>query len=169
MVLVTPAHEGAGNNSPDKKKKTKLQTTSSKDEEKRRLVEYFVVVSSIPQKQPDDDDAAIQEASSFEGSREDLAIGDDEDVYIDDFDFQPKITARFPLEDHNGNPLHESVTFFCHPTGNIQLRTAKSMPKVSIVIRHGWLGSWKAILVRTSLRRFYPTVKFHSWIVSHHI
>lgn len=135
MVLVTPAPEVE---SPDKKKKSKLQTNSSKDAGKRRLVEYFVVVSSIPNKKDDADDdydvsSALQEAHSFEGSREGLAIEDEEDVFIDDFDFQPKITARYPLEDHPGNQLHESVTFFCHPSGAIQLRTEKTMPKVCFI------------------------------------
>jgi hypothetical protein len=127
MVLVTPAPEEAGPASPDQKKKTKLETTSDKDAGKRRLVEYFVVVSSIPNKKDDDDNNAIQEATSFEGSRSE----DDEEIFVDDFDFQPKITARFPLHDHDGNPLHESVTFFCHPSGGIQLRTEMTMPKVS--------------------------------------
>lgn len=141
MVLVTEAPD-SGEASPDKKKKTKLQTNSSKDAGKRRLVEYFVVVSSIPQASDDDatsttiepEFSGLQEAASFEGSREGLMIEDEEDVYIDDFDFQPKITARFPLEDHDGNQLHESVTFFCHPSGAIQLRTEKTMPKVCISI-----------------------------------
>lgn len=114
---------------PEKKKVTKLETTNPKDAGKRRLVEYFVVVSSTPTEEKECEQGFIQEAASFEGDRAEL-IEEEEDIYIDDFNFKPTITARFPLEDHAENPLHESVTFFCHPSGNIQLRTELSMPKV---------------------------------------
>eukprot|EP00548_Thalassiothrix_antarctica_P003311 CAMPEP_0194133470 /NCGR_PEP_ID=MMETSP0152-20130528/3629_1 /TAXON_ID=1049557 /ORGANISM="Thalassiothrix antarctica, Strain L6-D1" /LENGTH=1277 /DNA_ID=CAMNT_0038828789 /DNA_START=79 /DNA_END=3909 /DNA_ORIENTATION=+ len=127
--------------SPEAKKVTKLTTTNSKDAGKRRLVEYFVVVSSLPTKKNDDDEQGfIQEAAIFEGSREGLTIEDEEDIYIDDFNFKPTITARFPLEDHDKNPLHESVTFFCHPSGAIQLRTEKSMPKIHFFAATGGTG-----------------------------
>jgi hypothetical protein len=44
--------------------------------------------------------------------------------------FKPVITARYPLYDHEDNPLHENVTFFCHPSGAIQLKKEEHMPKV---------------------------------------
>lgn len=36
-----------------------------------------------------------------------------------DHSFQPKITARFPLEDHDDNPLNPMITQFCYPSGDI--------------------------------------------------
>jgi hypothetical protein len=51
--------------------------------------------------------------------------------------FQPLITARYPLHDHMDNPLHDNVIFFCHPSGNIHLRTEPYMPKVRV---NGILG-----------------------------
>lgn len=139
MVLVTTAVD-TGQTSPEAtKKKTRLETSNVKDAGLRRLVEYFVVVSSVPNANCEGA-ADIQESVSFEGSRDGLAIDDDEDIYIDDFDFQPKITARFPLQDHQENPLHESVTFFCYPSGSIQLRTEKSMPKAHFFVATGGSG-----------------------------
>lgn len=133
MVLITPAPE-TGQPSPDNKKKTRLETSNAKDAGLRRLVEYFVVVSSIPNVKVDGV-PELQESTSYDGSREGIEFDDDEDIYVDDFDFQPKITARFPLQDHHENPLHESVTFFCYPSGAIQLRMEKSMPKVGRAFR----------------------------------
>ena len=112
MVLITPAPiEGADPSSPKKSKLTTQQDAA------RRLVEYCVVVSSVRKKKPDD--VAVDTSQDW---------GEDDVVY-DDYDFQPVITARYPLEDHADNPLHESTTFFCHPSG-ISLRAEPSMPKV---------------------------------------
>lgn len=134
MVLVTPAPDVA-QGSPENKKKTRLETSNAKDAGLRRLVEYLVVVSSIPNAKVDGV-PELQESTTYEGSREGIEFDDDdEDIFIDDFDFQPKITARFPLQDHPENPLHESVTFFCYPSGSIQLRMEKSMPKVGPAFR----------------------------------
>lgn len=121
--------------SPETKKKSKIVTVSDKDAGVRRLVEYFVVVTSIP-KAETQDGLTIQDTASFEesniGSRDAVVLDDDDDeeFFVDDFDFQPVVTARFPIADHPGNPLTESVTFFCHPSGGIQLRTKMTMPKV---------------------------------------
>jgi uDENN domain len=168
MVLVTAAVD-TGQTSPELKKKTRLETSNVKDAGLRRLVEYFVVVSSVPNASSEGA-ADIQESVSFEGSRDGLAIDDDEDIYIDDFDFQPKITARFPPQDHQENPLHESVTFFCYPSGSIQLRMEKSMPKVGHLTVHSSLAELALLqrpqspsnrLFRTTgiiPRRIYPTV-----------
>jgi len=117
MVLITPAPEEAGDpSSPEKKKKSKLTT---QQDAARRLIEYCVVVSSVRKNK-------AEEEQQLENSTD---WGDDDVVY-DDYDFQPVITARYPLEDHADNPLHESTTFFCHPSG-IGLRSEPSMPKVS--------------------------------------
>lgn len=121
------------------KKKTKtLETSSGKDTGMRRLVEYFVVVSSVPKNKddPEQNGGAVPSTPSFteESIKTTLSYGDDEnedEIFVEEYDFQPTITARYPLEDHAGNPLHESVTFFCHPSGAIQLRVDQSMPKVS--------------------------------------
>lgn len=116
MVLVTPAPpEASDPTSPDKKKKSKLTTSAYAA---RRLVEYCIVVTSVPKNKGEQQD--VQDTSQDWG---------DDDVLYDDYDFQPVITARYPLEDHDENPLHESTTFFCHPAG-IQLRAKPSMPKV---------------------------------------
>lgn len=144
MVLVTPAAGAAAEPplelSPETSKKTKrLETTAHHNQQhQRRLVEYFVVVSSVAKKETE---ATIQESISFDESTIKSDDGDSEDhVFVDDFDFQPVITARYPLEDHPGNPLHENVTFFCHPLGAIQLRTDQTMPKVrSLVEKTLWL------------------------------
>jgi hypothetical protein len=133
MVLVNQAPE-ATHMSPDNKKKTTLETSHIKDAGHRRLVEYFVVVSSVPHDNQNSEDhgAEVHRSASFEGSRQGLSFDDDdEDIFVDDFNFQPKITARFPYHDHEENPLHESVTFFCYPSGTIQLRLEMTMPKVS--------------------------------------
>jgi hypothetical protein len=61
---------------------------------------------------------------------------DDDEVY-EMYTFRPTITARYPFHDHPDNPLHENVTFFCHPSGRIQLRTEPAMPKVMIPICEG--------------------------------
>ena len=91
----------------------------------RRLVEYFVIVSSIEQsnttkgeKKRSDMDFDWKTDSGYQ--QEDL------NSYL----FKPTITARYPLHDHPDNPLHDNVTFFCHPSGKIQLRTEEYMPKV---------------------------------------
>ena len=103
------------------KKKTNLVT---KQNAARRLVEYFVVVSSVRQPREEDEKEEQQVHESVS-----LDEGDDE-FFVDDYNFQPKITARYPTEDHQENPLHENVTYFCHPSGNIMMRTEQTMPKV---------------------------------------
>lgn len=134
MALVNAAPDLI-DHSPETKKKSKIVTVSDKDAGVRRLVEYFVVVTSIP-KAETQDGLTIQDTASFEeshmGSRDTVVLDDDDDdeFFVDDFDFQPVVTARFPIADHPGNPLTESVTFFCHPSGGIQLRTKMTMPKV---------------------------------------
>lgn len=48
----------------------------------------------------------------------------------EELNFEPVITARYPLKDHPGNPLHQSVSTFCHPEGIIKLKSKPSLPKV---------------------------------------
>lgn len=118
MVILTPAPEEAPEaGSPEKKKKSKLTT---QQDATRRLIEYCVIVSSV-RKQTDTDDNNQADVSTDYS---------EEDVVYDDYEFTPVITARYPLTDHADNPLHESTTFFCHPSG-ISLRSEPSMPKVS--------------------------------------
>ena len=121
MVLVTPSPDG-GEVAPDGTKKKKLTSLEHKSDG-RRLVEYLVVVSSIPQKR--------EEGASGKPGEEGLLSTsfDDEDVVVE-YDFKPQITARYPLHDHDDNPLHENVTFFCHPSGAIHLKKETYMPKV---------------------------------------
>lgn len=147
MALVPPGPDIKDQLSPEVKKKSKIVTVSDKDAGVRRLVEYFVVVSSIP-KSETKDGVSIHGASSFEDAQSPsrdghmLDFDEDEEFFVDDFDFQPVVTARFPTEDHPGNALTESVTFFCHPSGGIQLRTQMTMPKVHYFVATGGNGKF---------------------------
>lgn len=161
---AAPASPAAGARVKKKKRLSSISKQSA-----RRLVEYFVVVSSVPQKKeggisvevvpspPDSpartsaNDAPLTDIAS-QSRPEEWSMssperhGDadedrgDEHEFVDDFDFQPSITARYPLEDHEGNPLHESVTCFCHPSGSIRLRTDFSMPKIHYFVATGGNG-----------------------------
>jgi hypothetical protein len=108
------------------KKTAKLQIENQADSG-RRLVEYFVVVSSIERSEDDDNKKGTD--VSLSDWKTESATYEDEDLFAE-FRFRPSITARYPLVDHPDNPLHENVTFFCHPSGGIQLRTQPFMPKV---------------------------------------
>lgn len=123
MVLVTPSPDG-GEVTSDGTKKKKL--TSLEKGDGRRLVEYLVVVSSQARRPVVDGDS-----NARKGGEEGLLSTsfDDEDVVVE-YGFKPEITARYPLHDHEDNPLHENVTFFCHPGGSIHLKKEEYMPKV---------------------------------------
>jgi len=85
----------------------------------------------------DDDTAAGSSTNDNDGGSDEEEEDDEEDFhFVDDNDFQPVITARYPPEDHKGNPLQESVTCFCHPGGAINLRLEACMPKVSFGIAY---------------------------------
>lgn len=119
MVLVTPSPDG-GEVTPEGTKKKKLTNLEKSDG--RRLVEYLVVVSSIPREEDGNGSERGQEmnlSTSFDDEEVEVLRG-----------FTPQITARYPLIDHEDNPLHENVTFFCHPSGSIQLKKENHMPKV---------------------------------------
>ena len=76
----------------------------------RRLIDYFLVVTFEQQ---------IDSNPSSDSTLSNIP------------EFQPIIAARYPLEDHVGTPLHESVTCFCHPQGNVRLRKVPpNLPKV---------------------------------------
>ena len=98
----------------------------------RRLVEYFVVVSSVERKPEDEKKKKNQPQSSDDPNlawKTESLSQEDVDEFAE-YTFRPTITARYPLHDHHDNPLHDNVTFFCHPTGAIHLRTENFMPKV---------------------------------------
>jgi len=110
----------------------------------RRLIEYFVIISSVEQEHdPNKKEASKQKGggggdiafqdwkteSSFDHQTDD----DEEDVFAK-YQFHPTLTARYPLHDHPDNPLHDNITFFCHPSGRIALRTEAYMPKVCLLI-----------------------------------
>lgn len=120
MVLVTPATDGNEVTSDGTKKK-KLSNIEKSDG--RRLVEYLVVVSSVPRKPEAEGDAEKGQEWNLGTSFE-----DDDVEFL--HGFNPQITARYPLHDHEDNPLHENVTFFCHPSGSIHLKKQNFMPKV---------------------------------------
>lgn len=117
-----------------------LKTSQAAD---RRLIEYFVIVSSVEQdpsnskdrkgQQPAGKPAASSGDISFQDWKTESSCFDDEseDDPFAAYLFKPTITARYPLHDHPDNPLHDNVTFFCHPSGRIRLRTEEYMPKVS--------------------------------------
>lgn len=99
----------------------------------RRLVEYFVIVSPIEQA-PSIEKKVDQQQNgdiSFQDWRTESSNEQDEEDVFSAYQFKPTITARYPLHDHPDNPLHDNVTFFCHPSGGIHLRTEEYMPKVS--------------------------------------
>mmetsp|Transcript_12525 Transcript_12525/g.29905 ORF Transcript_12525/g.29905 Transcript_12525/m.29905 type:complete len:1255 (+) Transcript_12525:50-3814(+) len=130
MVLVTPSPDG-GEISADGTKKKKLTNLEKSDG--RRLVEYLVVISSVPR--------ASDEGAGDKAKEEwDLSTSfDDEDVEVI-HGFRPQITARYPVEDHSDNPLHENVTFFCHPSGSIHLKKESHMPKIHYFVATGGTG-----------------------------
>lgn len=119
------------------KSTTKLTQIDKQSDSGRRLVEYFVVISSV--QRPDVVSNNNNNDKDGSGDADDPNVSfsewktesyDDEDEELSHYRFRPMITARYPLTDHADNPLHENVTFFCHPSGGIHLRTEEIMPKV---------------------------------------
>jgi hypothetical protein len=135
------------------KKTAKLTQIEKQADSGRRLVEYFLVVTSkeiktftMSTEDVNDNNKSSKKngdnATSGSGSAEsqdesftawttERSAYDEVDEF-EDYKFKPTITARYPLMDHSDNPLHENVTFFCHPTGGIHLRTEQLMPKVRV-------------------------------------
>lgn len=123
-------------NSPTMEKPTTTTKTTLKQISKtpgRRLVDYFVVVSSLPRK--DSAPVAISPNVSFSAQFDNneiphnISLEEHEDVE-EELNFEPVITARYPLEDHRDQPLHQSVACFCHPAGIIKLKSKACLPKV---------------------------------------
>lgn len=87
--------------------------------EHRRLVEYFVVVSTESQ------------------NARDIIVEDDQGTDVVKLvnktcDFEAVVTARYPENDYKQNPLlHQSVISFCHPSDDIEVQGAFTLPKVS--------------------------------------
>jgi hypothetical protein len=102
--------------SPGNTKKTRLDSIE-KTKLDRRLVEYFVVVSAN----------VVKRDSSSSRKQKQVEWLEDNEFGVP---FRPFISARYPLHDHSDNPLHENVTFFCHPSGGIQVRANEELPKV---------------------------------------
>ncbi|KAL7468701.1 hypothetical protein ACHAXS_008933 [Conticribra weissflogii] len=120
-----------GGSADTRRRITKLSKARAR-EKVPRLVEYFCVVSS----RPIDDVGSRSRAAAVEEVRpipstpgqgqaaaSDVDAGaDDAASPVDGSEFQPEITARYPLEDHEENPLlAESITAFCFPSGKIPL------------------------------------------------
>jgi hypothetical protein len=141
MVLVTPAPASDEQIGPDGKT-TKITTIESKkagNGAERRLVEYFVVISSVPKKaensfgqdkEQNTDSTRNVHATAPTEWKVNIAFEREDEEYVGSYDIQPIITARYPVQDHRDNPLHENVTFFCHPSGEIRLFMEPNMPKV---------------------------------------
>mmetsp|Transcript_43331 Transcript_43331/g.65482 ORF Transcript_43331/g.65482 Transcript_43331/m.65482 type:complete len:137 (+) Transcript_43331:45-455(+) len=108
----------------------------------RRLVEYFCIISSIPRPKeelplnfssssysPSRRYFTARPSSSEEEGEKVAGTMEVEEEFLEEVDFEPVITGRYPLEDREGNPLQESVTAFCVPRGPIRIREESSMPK----------------------------------------
>jgi len=151
MVLVTPAplssEEHVG---PDGKttKITSIESAASKKSgigAERRLVEYFCVISSVPTKVEENFTDGNDKPDSTRNVNASAPIDwkvnigfeneDDSDEFVGSYDIKPVITARYPIQDHRDNPLHENVTFFCHPSGGIRISMEPNMPKVCPLVK----------------------------------
>jgi len=130
------------------KKTAKLSQIDKQADSARRLVEYFVVVSSVERQAGA---AAKDTSSGMPEWKTESSSYEQEDEFAD-FYFRPTITARYPLYDHADNPLHENLTFFCHPSGGIQLRTEQIMPKV----RKGKMQHMPVVCTMAVLSQIHP-------------
>jgi pentatricopeptide repeat protein len=124
---------------PAAKKKTKLSQIDKQSDSGRRLVEYFVVISSVEQEEKEGDESGDNANVSFSDWKTESYDEEDESIFSE-HKFRPVMTARYPLTDHGDNPLHDNVTFFCHPSGGIQLRLEDFMPKVHFFVATGGTG-----------------------------
>lgn len=116
------------------KKKKKLTQIDKQSDSGRRLVEYFVVISSVEREEKESENGSGENVNVSFSEWKTESYDEDEESIFSEHKFRPAVTARYPLTDHHDNPLHENVTFFCHPTGGIQLRLEEMMPKVSTTI-----------------------------------
>lgn len=116
-----------------RRKKTTIEETFVEGTSSRRLVEYFVVVSSLPRW------ATPQSPSNKQGPAsppEKLPQEDSGNIRMptskdNDYTFQPKITARYPLNDYADHALNPMVTQFCYPHSDVIFPSkAYVMPRI---------------------------------------
>ena len=154
MVLVTPAPLSEEQVGADGKttKITSIESKKTGSGAERRLVEYFVVVTSVPNRLEDKfggDNAGAERnvnATAPTDWNVNIAFELEADEYIGSYDVKPVITARYPVQDHRDNPLHENLTFFCHPSGDIRLCMEPNMPKVSHLYHYLLYFFWNRIV-----------------------
>jgi hypothetical protein len=70
--------------------------------------------------------------TSTRGASENIRIGLEQDVGVDDFVLEPVITAKYPAVDHSDQPLNPMIPKFCHPQGSDVIVPTQEykMPKV---------------------------------------
>lgn len=143
-------------------KSSRIQSIPKKSE--RRLVEYFVVISSLRRDRHKDTNSVLQKSggqktdgSGFEPSIPEPLGSDIDNVY------EPVVTSRYPLKNHRGNPLSESVTCFCHPRGIIRPKYQVCLPKVHYFVMTGERG---AQLYGTCLTMYEPVAILSSLLTS---
>jgi len=104
-------------------------------------------VTSVLPRTPGDGIRATSSAASSSSSSD--SVGDGSRCELDGSEFAPQITARYPLSDHEDNPLlEESITAFCFPSGKIPIirsdgsngGDSNSMPKVHYFVTTGESG-----------------------------
>jgi len=123
------------------KNKSQRSMRLQSDKSHRRLVEYFVVVSSVPHDQADIDDTPVVSLPSLYNINE-KHDGEFEKAMEQRLNMEPIITARYPIEDHEKNPLlHDSVISFCHPSDEMKLKSEGIMPKVHYFVTTGGRGT----------------------------
>lgn len=141
----------------------KKRATVRKTNDERRLVEYFIIVSSIPREvsprrgsmffTEDGLGSSVNPVPEEGGDEREEEHVAEEEEYFKEKIFDPVISARYPKEDIDSNPLHESVTSFCFPTGEIRLLSKANMPKVHYFVTTGRRGKQ---LYGTCLTLFEP-------------
>jgi DENN (AEX-3) domain/uDENN domain len=102
-------------------KKRERVGTDEKDGLQEDVTEVGSSEYSLPTPQPRDtwkrEEAKEQPFSSLSDGHEDnihLPQASERDIHT----FEPKVTARFPLEDHRDNPFNPMLTHFCFPGGD---------------------------------------------------
>ena len=121
--------------------KKRRTTHNTKKNDDRRLVEYFLIVSCVPK------EVSPRRSSIFfaeDVGSEKIGVNPvpedaSEERLESEKEFDPVISARYPKEDIESNPLHESVTSFCFPYGEIRLLSKANMPKVIIINTFLWI------------------------------
>lgn len=132
-------------------------------------MEYFLIVSAIPKEQTPKRTSAFFQNGDVDAGEE--TVGADKDGtnptqgmkgHNADADeeeeekgqlFDPVITARYPMQDIQSNPLDDSVKSFCFPLGEVRLLHKPSMPKVHYFVTTGRRGKQ---LYGTCLTLFEP-------------